>query len=145
MPAWCQRPTSAGNLFDHLICTSDHRWWHRKTESFRRFQVDQELEFRWLLNWKIGGFCPLQNFVDIDCRALMKSRFIDEVCHQTVSIKNMGREVINRWQSMPRRQTRNPDTLDAEYAGARHKQPICSFSYAAFNRNLNVRCGFDVA
>ena len=64
--AKCQKPTSAGILFDHLVCASYHRWWHYKTESFRRFQIDQELEFRWLLNWKIGGFCPLQNFVDID-------------------------------------------------------------------------------
>src|SRR5689334_16598654 len=53
MSAMCQQGTS----FDYVIRPDKKRGWHFQAERSRRFQIDEKLEFRWLLNWKLCGIC----------------------------------------------------------------------------------------
>ena len=55
----------AGDLFDHLVRADDERLRKGKAERFRSLEVEDQLEFRRLLDGKIGGLCPFQYFVDV--------------------------------------------------------------------------------
>src|SRR5690348_7391745 len=46
--------------FDHVIGAAENRWWNRYTNRLSGLEVDKKLEFRGLLNRKIGGFAPLR-------------------------------------------------------------------------------------
>lgn len=56
--AMCQQETRAPQqtmeLFDHLIGSGKQCGWNAKPECFGSFQVDDELEFRWLLDRQIS-------------------------------------------------------------------------------------------
>ena len=54
-----------GSLFDHLVGADNERLRKGEAECFRRLEVKNQLEFRWLLDGKIGRLCALQNFVGI--------------------------------------------------------------------------------
>src|SRR5262245_31882747 len=41
-------------LFDHLVGSIQQAKWHGETERLGGLQVDDEIEFSWLQNWKIG-------------------------------------------------------------------------------------------
>ena len=56
-------------LFNHLIGARERRR-HSKTERFGGVEVDQELKFGWLLDWKLARFRALQELVHINGHAI---------------------------------------------------------------------------
>src|SRR5262245_34256607 len=51
--------------FDHLVGERDDPRRDFEAECFRGFQIEDELEFGRLLNWKVGGFGTLEDLVDV--------------------------------------------------------------------------------
>ena len=51
--------------FDHLICPRQHVRRNRQADLLCGFEIDDEIEFRRLLDRKIGGFSAFQDLVDI--------------------------------------------------------------------------------
>ena len=43
-----------GRLFDHGVGAGEQCWWQSKTEDLGSRQIDDKLEFSWLLDWKIA-------------------------------------------------------------------------------------------
>ena len=52
-------------LFDHLVGAGKQRWRNGEAERPRGFEIDNQIEFGWLLDRKIAGFRPVQNLVNI--------------------------------------------------------------------------------
>jgi hypothetical protein len=47
---------SATSLFDHFVGTYGQRLWNGEAKSLGDLEIDDQLEFRRHLDWKIGGF-----------------------------------------------------------------------------------------
>jgi hypothetical protein len=50
-------------LFDHLVGSPNQGGWHHEAECLRGFEINNQLKFGWLFDWKIGWLCPFQNFI----------------------------------------------------------------------------------
>ena len=55
---------SKGTLFDHLIGASEQARREFEIKCPRRFQIDSELELRWLFDRQIGGIRAFENSID---------------------------------------------------------------------------------
>ena len=54
-------PFKSVRLFDHLVGNGEHAGWNSQAKRLGGLHVDDQLEFGWLLDWKIGWLCALQN------------------------------------------------------------------------------------
>src|SRR5262249_27643367 len=59
-----QKRTLAGS-FDRRVGAGEHCLWQTKTEDLGSRQIDDKLEFSWLLDWNIPRLCSTQNLIDI--------------------------------------------------------------------------------
>src|SRR4051794_18328486 len=57
---------------DHLVCAGNQCWWNGNADFLRRFKIDQELEFRGLLDWNVRRLFAPQNLVDESSRTTKK-------------------------------------------------------------------------
>src|SRR6266850_6029685 len=70
----CQKPTNAlqqmrrriALLLDHLVGTDKQRRRYREPERLGGFEVEDKLEFCWLLYWQISRFGAFENLIDIN-------------------------------------------------------------------------------
>src|SRR6185295_15911037 len=75
--------------FDHPIRARQHIRRNRQTNLFRRFEVDNELKFLWLLHWEIGGLGALQDFVHVGGRAPENIGKAGTVIHESSGIDKL--------------------------------------------------------
>src|SRR5262249_57652178 len=61
-PLWA-RSGHRGHLFDHLVSAEQDRLRHIEAERFGGLAIEDELEFRYPLNRKIGRFGAFENLV----------------------------------------------------------------------------------
>jgi hypothetical protein len=52
--------------FDDLVGAGEKRWWHFQAERLGRLEVDEQLHFRGLLDWKVGGLLAQENPAHVD-------------------------------------------------------------------------------
>jgi hypothetical protein len=52
------------HLFDHLVGGREQRWRDRQAKRFSSLEIDDQFEFCWLLDGKIGRTSTPKNFVD---------------------------------------------------------------------------------
>jgi hypothetical protein len=55
--------SNAAPLFDHLVGAGEQRRRHFEAERLRRFQIDDQLELRGLLDGQIARLCPFEDLV----------------------------------------------------------------------------------
>jgi hypothetical protein len=53
------------SLFDHLVGAGEEYARHGQTERFGGFEIDDQFEYSWLLNWEVCRLGALQDFVDV--------------------------------------------------------------------------------
>jgi hypothetical protein len=58
-------PASSAALLDHLVGTAKQREREGDAERLGRLQVDDELDFGWLLDRQVGRLVALENPADI--------------------------------------------------------------------------------
>ena len=49
--------------FDDSVRPHQHIRWNRQADLLGGFQIDDQLEFRWLLHGQIGGLCAFEDLV----------------------------------------------------------------------------------
>jgi hypothetical protein len=54
------------DLFNHVIRSHQHVRWNSQADLLSCFQIDDQLELRWLLHRQIGGLGAFEDFVDVD-------------------------------------------------------------------------------
>src|SRR6516162_8871612 len=77
-----QRPA----LFSHLVGDGEQRLRNIETERFGGFEIDDELKFGWLLDWKVRGLRSLKNFVNVPGSAPIQVTKICSVGQETSGI-----------------------------------------------------------
>jgi hypothetical protein len=86
-PLWAKsghwQNRTSGYLFDHLVGAREESGWHVETERFGGGQVDDQIEFGRLLDRKIAGLRPAQNFVHIVGGVPELSQVVWSVGHET--------------------------------------------------------------
>src|ERR1044071_212614 len=84
---------------NYLVRTRQHLVRDRQTDLLRRFKVYDEVEFRWLLNRKVGGLCAFQNLVHIGGRTPAQVVIARAVVHQPAGF-DIFRSCVGRWEPM---------------------------------------------
>src|ERR1044071_7045040 len=72
--------------FDHSIRPRQHIRWNLKPDLLRGFEIDDQIEFAWLLYWQVSRLCTLENFVYIDRCASIQVRNAHAVTHEPTRI-----------------------------------------------------------
>src|SRR5712691_3866362 len=91
------------HLFDHFVGAGEQHWRYFKAETFRCLQVDDKIEFGWLLDWDVRRLRAAQNLVDKVCGTPEQIREVWSVGHQTSRFDVLMRNVHRR-QSRGERQ-----------------------------------------
>src|SRR6476659_2441376 len=99
MSVKCQSATCAPQqnspLFDHLVGADEKRWRNGQADRFSCGQVDNEIELGRLLDRKVGGLRPSQNFVDEVSGASEQVRIVWSIRHKTSRFDELL-TVVNR-------------------------------------------------
>jgi hypothetical protein len=70
MSALCQKRTSCTlakiTLLDHLVSGDEQSLRHRDAERLGRFEVDEQFDFRELLDWQVCRPLSFQNATSVD-------------------------------------------------------------------------------
>src|ERR1051325_1862001 len=74
------------SLSDPLIHSCQHIGRNREADLFCRFQIDHQLELRWLLNWNFGGLGTLQDFVNHGSNAPVRLKLIGTIGHKPAAL-----------------------------------------------------------
>ena len=53
------------SLFDHLVGAGEQGWWNGEAERLRSLEIDDQLEFGWLLDRQVARLGAFQNFIHI--------------------------------------------------------------------------------
>jgi hypothetical protein len=66
---WTIQRVSVQSSLNHFVRSRQHIRRNCQTDLFRGFQIEHQLELRWLLHRKIGRFGPFEDFVHEDGNA----------------------------------------------------------------------------
>ena len=69
-----------------LVRPPEHRWRDRQVERLGGFQVDHQLELRWLLDRQIGRLGALEDLIDVGGRAPEEIRVISTVTNKSTGL-----------------------------------------------------------
>src|SRR5204863_2453445 len=83
---WRAATPRAGSSLDHLIGAPEDQLRDRQTERLSGFQIDDQLEFGWLLDWQVGRLGPFEDLIDIGRSAPVKVSPIGSEAHQAAKI-----------------------------------------------------------
>src|SRR5258708_13769836 len=79
---WTHAPQQTAWSLDHLVGTREQRRRHSETERLRGCKIDDEIEFRGLLDRDVGRLRPAQNLIDIFGSAPEETREVWSIGHQ---------------------------------------------------------------
>ena len=77
-------------LFDYLVCIHEHSRWNCKVKSLGRLQIDDQLEFRRLLDRQVSRLSSLEDFVYVVRGAAVHFRQSYAIGHQTTFIDKLA-------------------------------------------------------
>src|SRR5215472_5599952 len=89
---------SLRSRLDHVVSAGENPRWNRYANRLSGLEVDKELKFRGLLDWKIGGICPFEDLVDERTCASVQTRHVRSIgCKHTrfplLASKRNGRQL----------------------------------------------------
>src|SRR4029077_9935520 len=90
-------PEVAGALFDHLVGLREQLCRHVEAKHLRSLEIDDEFEFRGLLNGKVRRLCAFQDFIYELCCATIELSPIYSVRHQSTCFRKIS-TAENGWQ-----------------------------------------------
>src|SRR6266446_6699180 len=70
-------------LFDHRVREGEQFVWHRKPERLGGREINDQVEFHWLLDRNLGGLCPAQYLIDEISGTPPHARPVRSIGHQT--------------------------------------------------------------
>src|SRR5580765_5768049 len=82
--------------FDDFVRPSQHIRRNRQADLFCRFQIDDELELLWLLNWQVSGLRALQDLVHVGGGATVQVAKAHGVGHESPGFHNIRPPVYRR-------------------------------------------------
>src|ERR1700738_3016328 len=83
-----------GVSFDDLVGAGEDGWRDGEAERRGGFEINDQLEFRWLLDWQIGGLCAFEDLIDINGdAALPKIEDAGAVGHEPAVIDEVAQPV----------------------------------------------------
>ncbi len=80
------QPPERSRLFDHLVRPEQHRLRNRQADLFRRFEIDNQLEFRRLLNRNVRWLCAFQDLGDHRSHAPVAFDLLRPIGHQAAGV-----------------------------------------------------------
>ena len=78
--------------FDHLVGSRKQGLGHGQSERFRGRQIDDQLEFSRLFDWKVSGLCPFEDPINKITRTAEKIR-----CARAIRDETSGCERVTEW------------------------------------------------
>src|SRR5262245_54669378 len=69
-------------LFDHLVGAGEQGRRHRDAERLGSFQIDNQIEGRWLLYWQFGRLLAAENTAGVNTDLAIDVRNADTIAHQ---------------------------------------------------------------
>src|ERR1044071_3859669 len=82
--------------FDHLGGLGQNRLRDSEAQRLRGLEVDDEIEFRRLLDWKIGRLLALQDAADVDARLTIHVQEVGPVANQAARQDEVAKPVACR-------------------------------------------------
>jgi len=149
MSALGHKQTSA-DLFDHLVGAGEQRGRNGNSKGFGCLEIDDQLEFRRLLDRKVGGLLTLEDAIDIGCGAAEQIGALNSVGDQA-SAPGELRNRIDCRQVLLRRQgddhlvtgiketVRQSDQVSGLLAAC-HRNGTAKFDLVANGRNDQLEC-----
>src|SRR5215471_779497 len=92
-----------GASLDHLVGADEQRGRNGKTQRPRSLEVDDKLEFSWLLNWQVGGLLAFENPADINADLTERVDAACVITHQAAGHDKVAC-CVHRWDRMARRE-----------------------------------------
>src|SRR5437016_9925176 len=120
---------------NHLVRPHQHVRRNRQANLLGGFQIDDELEFRRLLDRKIGGFRTFENFVHKNRYPPVAFGAVGSIGHQT-TIGNETSLYINRRQPISCRQLRDLFLIGRGQWGRQHGESAATRPDGLFERVL---------
>src|SRR5260370_12343590 len=83
-------------LFNHFVGAGEQCYRNFDANSFGRFRVDYQLQFRWPLDWQVGRICAFEYLVNERCRSRIQLSIIGRIRHEPAVFDELFRG-INSW------------------------------------------------
>jgi hypothetical protein len=80
-------------LLEHLVSRHQQLVRHRQAERLRGLEIDDQLEFRGLLDWEVGGLRALEDLVHVLRGTTVHLPKIDSVGHQPAGLGKIPESV----------------------------------------------------
>src|SRR5262245_3035598 len=93
---------SVESLYD-LVRSQQHRLRDRQAEPLRGFEIDHQLELRWLLHRQIARLCALEDLVDKDRGAPEQVRQARAIRYRDARVRKLS-QTTDRGQTVLCRQ-----------------------------------------
>jgi hypothetical protein len=69
---------------DHPVRSRQHVGRYREADLLGSLEIDQQLKLRRLLDWKVSGFCTIQDFVHVNGGAAVQNLLDLDSCNHYV-------------------------------------------------------------
>src|SRR5260370_42565752 len=80
----------SSKILDHLVGKVEHAWRNREAERVGGLQVDDQREFRWVLNGEVGRTGAPEDACDVGCRLGVHIDWVEGIEHQGACSEQAG-------------------------------------------------------
>src|SRR6516165_5570456 len=136
MSALCQKRTSTRS-FDQVVGNGKYAGRNREPERLSSRQIDNELEFRWLLDRKIRRACTLENLIHITRSTPEEVHFIRAIRDEAAVSREIT-EIVNCRQTVLRGEFDNPLAMNNIMTVWQNEKAAVRFAPDLANDILNV-------
>src|SRR5216117_4012868 len=117
-PGWRARPhreTRGGQSLNHLTRAHEQRRRDRQPQGLRTLQIDDQFEFRGLLDGEVARLCTLEDLVDEGSSAPEPGDEVRAEGNEAAAV-DIAAQGVDRWQSIVRGKRGDSPHLSPEEA-----------------------------